>query len=313
MKQTLALTTLAVVLTLAAPAGGLVWDNQPPPDNTPPGTAAITRRVVDDHLIVGVSVHEHDRVLRWDGSRFQGTDGRYAIHHRPDGKDDGYTGGEIRSGPPTHPGNTTRTLKHEGRGTIRIPCHLFHGKYLTINIGGPHPQTTTETINCGTGFIPNQPLPAPLLRSEGKTAPGEAKSAGPIRPLRVRDGWVTVDVKIDPAPAVYWLTPGEGQAEPGWLYDVDIKRVWPDRRTDEGLAVSPYTLYARLNFGKQTQVVRHSGGWQMRFECGHGYQQVKVTLKQAREQTSGAGAGVYYHPVGKPSVITIPDCDEPLL
>ena len=158
-----------------------VWDNQPARKVVPPGTAAFTRALVDDHLIVGVSVHEHDRVLSYDrfNQEWDGADGRYYIHPHRHLPDWGFYGDSIRPGPPGYPGGSAPTLETEGHGTIRIPCHLFHGNYLTIIIGGPHPQTTTETIDCappGGEFVPNQPLPVPVLLTEGKPAVGKATS-----------------------------------------------------------------------------------------------------------------------------------------
>ena len=118
---------------------------------------------------------------------------------------------------------------------------------------------------------------------------------------------MTVDVKIEPAEAVYWTTPGDYGLDPAWLYEVEIERVWPDRRTDEGLPISPYTDYARLAFGKQIGIIRHSGGWQLRFECGYGYQQVKVALSEQRDEPNGAQG--YPLPGTEPSLIPIPPCD----
>ena len=206
------------------------------------------------------------------------------------------------------------------RGQVRVDCHLFHDQQIFGSFPQPSstyldyrkppvPQTFNATINCdppGGKFVPNQPVPARLGEGSKTLPPAGTIPIGlPEYDVRTEDGWITVKVGLNPSAAARWTTPGGA-----WLIDANIV---PLPKVTSGRHQPVEHSWPNCGIplcGIQLPDLRVPGGFEGRFQCGYGYEQVEVTLEQAREQTTGPGAGVYYYPVpGYSTVIDIPPCD----
>ena len=245
---------LSALLALLALLPMVAWDDGQPP--APKPNVQFATRVVDDRFVVDITTVGGGLEAAW----FVGSD-KAAIRL-------GYT---YYGGPVTG-------------GSFSVDCHQFHGRIIEVRYTEPVVDEWWHSVECGKGFQPKWQVPPTSpdpLAVWDNDIPDWSPRPIPTPPrtrvdtateVEVMNGWVAVRVRLSPADAHRWTT-DRGIADRWgtgveWRFTAWITRLPYQHRCAN---VGAYC-------GHTTDLLRSPAGLEYRFECGHGYDRVKISL-----------------------------------